>query len=421
MNGIVLSSLALLLTAVDVPGVDLTGLVSKSDGRPLPGAHVFISTAALRKGVGSLCPSCYPDCEKHAITDGQGKFVLKNLDRDLVFKVVIIAEAHRPQIVPGVDPARKSLQATLTPLPADLDPRRIVRGRVVDPKGRPIAGATVEPFGIKTAGMRWWGAMPGVDPLAVTNLKGEFVITTAEPDVALDLHVKGREHAPRICELLPSGKDQKISLQTGSWVRGRILKKGQPVAGFPLGLVQVDRSAGTFLGHVEIGTNDQGEFEFPNVAPNDDYYLYHKMSTSENRGSLAVLKVHVGKDRSIADVRDLTLEPAHRLAGRVLLSDGKPVPLGTQFMLSREQAWDHQTAALDAQGRFAFDGVPEEAVSMIVRIPGYRLSANRNRFQQTGAESLATFVDKDRLDVEINFDPEPAKPDRKTTAPASGT
>jgi len=39
----------------------LTGTVRDDAGEPLPGASVFIYTAAPKEGVGLLCPSCYAD------------------------------------------------------------------------------------------------------------------------------------------------------------------------------------------------------------------------------------------------------------------------------------------------------------------------------------------------------------------------
>ena len=418
MSSILLISTALLLSAADNPGVDLTGVIADVAGKPVAGAKVFIYTAGPRQGTSPLCPSCYPDCAKKGETDHDGKFTIPQLDRDLVFRILVAADGYQPRLVPGVNPAGQPLKAELTPLPTDLDPRRTVRGRVVDGLGNPIIGATVAPFGIKTTKKRWWGSMPGVDPLAFTNLLGEFVITSIEADIALDLRVEGREHAPRIVELLPAGPAHDIVLGHGVRIHGRIVRDGVPAAGIAVGLVQVDRSAGKFLGHREIGTNTHGEFEFLHVAPDEAYYLYTIMSGSEKWGALPIHEVRSGSDAGEVAVGELKLGPAHRLAGRVMLADGKPLPPGTRLMLTREQAWDHQSATLDDEGRFDFTGVPEEAMRLIIRVPGYRLSSKRNRFQQTNG-SLATFVDKDRLDVEIVLEPDPANPAPKPTPSAA--
>jgi hypothetical protein len=47
--------LALVVAAALAPkGLTLTGIVTDKEGRPLPGATVFVRTAAPRKGVGVL-------------------------------------------------------------------------------------------------------------------------------------------------------------------------------------------------------------------------------------------------------------------------------------------------------------------------------------------------------------------------------
>ena len=48
-----------------------------------------------------------------------------------------------------------------------------------------------------------------------------------------------------------------------------------------------------------------------------------------------------------------------------------------------------------------------EPVSLIARVPGYRVSANRNRFQLTRNKSLAMFVEGPRDELVIYYEPEP--------------
>ena len=105
-------------------GATLSGVVEDAAGKPLPKASVFIRTAAPRQGVGVLCPSCYPDCVKSAVTDSQGRFAFTDLDRDLVFRLLAVAEGHVPaQSEKAADPKAGPVKFALKPHDLDTRPR----------------------------------------------------------------------------------------------------------------------------------------------------------------------------------------------------------------------------------------------------------------------------------------------------------
>ncbi len=113
----------------------------------------------------------------------------------------------------------------------------------------------------------------------------------------------------------------------------------------------------------------------------------------------------VGADGTSKDVGDLSLTPKfYRLSGRVILTDGKAVPQDSRLSLSRELGWDLLVTIPAADGSFSFAGVPEEAVTLNVRVAGYRL-ASRNRFQQVQNGAVAMFVDADKSGLEIFLAP----------------
>jgi hypothetical protein len=68
---------------------------------------------------------------KRAVTDKEGKFALKHLDADLIYKLLVVAEGRAPTISdkhidPVAGPVKLSLKARVRPLPvgptdADLD------------------------------------------------------------------------------------------------------------------------------------------------------------------------------------------------------------------------------------------------------------------------------------------------------------
>jgi hypothetical protein len=406
MNSSLLLAACLLVQAAPAEN-DLTGKVSDAEGKPIARATAFVYTAKPRAGASVFCPSCYADCRKKAATDEAGKFTISALDPELLFRILVVAEGYRPQFAKDADPQNGPLEVKLDKMPEKLAGRAVLRGRVVDPHGTPVVGAVVSPFGCKRIDKRWWGSTPGVDAAGVTNERGEFLITGNEGDLAYDLEIESRNFAKRLIELVPTGETvQEITLTEGATVTGRILLDGKPAAGVVVGLSQSDRSAGKFVGAYTIATNGEGCFAFANVHPNDRYYRYTLMSGTQGRGGVRVEVLDVGGDGTVKNAGDLSLKPAHQVAGQILVTDGMPVPPSTQIYLGREGVWDSQVGKLTADGGFHFDNVPTEPVTISLRIPGYRLANKLNRFQQLREGSIALFVDQDKPKLQIHFEPE---------------
>lgn len=388
---------------------NLSGRVTDSAGKPLSNATVLVSTAAPREGVAVFCPSCYADCGKKSVTDTEGKFTIPDLDSSLVFYVVATAEGHRARVSKKVDPAKDTAELALNSLPADLPPARTVRGRVIDTAGKPAVGAQVSPFGCQNAKQRWWGLLPGVDAVSITNSKGEFIITSKEDAEAFDIEVRSPRHAPKRFSLLPTGdKSHELTVEAGGIVRGRLVKGGLPISGVSVGLVQTDRSSEQFLGPDRIGTNAKGEFTFSMIAPANDYYIYTLMDSMRGAGSLPLRRITIDKTGALADVGEVELADSHALSGQIVLSDGTPLKGPIQLLASREGAWDSQRAMVGADGKFRFENMPDqEPISLIARVPGYHLTQQRNHFQLVRDTGIALFVERPRDDIKIVFEPNP--------------
>ena len=117
----------LLITLALVAGFtenpDLTGRVVTADAKPVAGAHVLIDSAAVRQGTSPLCPSCYADCRKSAVSDQDGRFRIASVDSELFFNVLVVADGYRSTIVKKTDPAKGPIDVVLSPLDVDkLDP-----------------------------------------------------------------------------------------------------------------------------------------------------------------------------------------------------------------------------------------------------------------------------------------------------------
>jgi hypothetical protein len=391
---------------------DLIGRVVDAAGKPIPQATVFIYTARPRIGVGGICPGCYADCRKKAATDGEGKYRIADLDPELIFRVLVVAEGFRPEFAHDVDPRRGGLDLKLAAMPSVLAGRVVLRGRVLGPDGKPVVGAVVSPEGCKRADRQWGGQLPGVDPASVTNLRGEFFITGNPGDLAYDVVVEGRGLVKRHSGLLPTGDTaHEIRMIEGATLHGRILIDGKPLARETVSLVQCDLGGDTFIGCHCVATDAEGRYTFVNLRPNDDYYVFITMGDAARLGKImAPKRVSVGGDGTTTEAGDGNVSDAiHRVSGRVILTDGKPAAKNTRMSLSRtELGWDVAVCVVGDDGSFSFAGVPEEAVELSARIPGYRLASKRNRFQQTQPWAVATMVDGDRSGLEIYYEPEPA-------------
>ncbi len=371
---------------------NLTGSVHAKNGEVVA-ATVFIATAGPKVGTSPFCPSCYADCQKSAKTDAAGRFEIQSLDPQLRFQVLAVAKGFKPKYANKVDPAMGPITVSLDPIEqADAAPENCLHGRIKDAKGKPVVGAVVEAHGIRTRnGGGRWGSLPGVDPLAVTDENGEFLITSQKPFDQMDVRVSARGFANKtITELASGASVHELTLTEGAAVRGRVLFNGQPVTNATVGVVSVNRDMEHFTGNFDIGTDSDGRFLFVSLPPDVDYYIYGGMDSFKKLGAIPLKTIHAGKDGEVTDIGDLVVGPAHRLAGRVVLADGAEIPAKTRLLVSRENAWDNVQVTLPPDGHFDVSGVPAETIGLSVRLPGYRVSAKNasldrmNPFQLIG-------------------------------------
>ena len=163
-----------------------------------------------------------------------------------------------------------------------------------------------------------------------------------------------------------------------------------------------ERRSGTTYPEVLIGTGEDGKFAITNVPAGRIWLLYPKMSSLASRGIGAdVTPVETKDDGQEVDVGDIELKRAYTFKGRVVLTDGKPIPPDMRVTLGADQAWDSQIAPIAADGRFEFQGVPPGIVSLSPAVKGYR------PVESSGVEAL---VKKGVSDFVIRMEPAPARP-----------
>jgi hypothetical protein len=256
---------------------------------------------------------------------------------------------------------------------------------VIDSHGDPVWDAVVQPQGISMEipgrGKRSiYGTIDGLEPVAVTNEKGEFDLSHARPFEAIALEVEARGMAPAIATNIASGGERhRIVVRDGAVIRGRLVQDGKPVPNAEIGLIARQHGwvanlepIGYPVPETRVGTNEDGTFAITNVPPGVEWYVYGKMESLSKRGGAPLRECATAKDGEEVDMGDLPLTPALRLRGKVVLSDGKAIPPGMRVTISSERAADSQTAILPPDGLFEFGGLAKGPYTVFASVRGYR-------------------------------------------------
>jgi hypothetical protein len=396
--------------------VALTGRVVDPASKPVAGAKVYVYTAAPRVGVGSACPSCYPECGKSTTTDKRGRFQLAGMSDRLLYRLFFLADGRVPEFRERVDPLAGALEQVLRLRDSTLAPGlRTTVGHVVDAHGDPVPGASLFTRGIATSGDRvMFGDSHGldarVDAGSVSDASGDFRITGPDSIEKWVLLVEARNLSPKVFPDVVAGSDRNLlRLETGATVTGLVMHGGQPVPGAVIGMRQVDGNAFSSVDADTIASDTLGRFTFSNVPPNDDY-AFSGVIGSMGPWALRTVVRTVGETDSVTSLPPLSLERGYRLAGRVTLSDGKPLPAGTELSLARQLATKPLTRTLDADGRFEIAGLPPETIVLLVRLRGYHIAPSTPGYVGKWQSGIRVAMLRDRDDVQIVLDPNPAAP-----------
>jgi Carboxypeptidase regulatory-like domain len=390
--------------------VTLTGRVTDNLGKPLEDATVMVYHAGVKKGYSTFCPSCYADCGKRTVTDRTGSFTIKSLDPDLWFELLVIRDGYTATFVKKVDPSRGPADTAALAPRADVDdPSRVVRGRVVDPFGEPLRAAVVVPEGVamvtEDGPTSVYGTPPGLEPVAVTNPKGEFELAYSKKATGMLLLVEARGMSAKLIAVPTGAERNTITVSDGAVIRGRLMNQGKPVAGAELGLIaRPPRGFGANLKlngnpyeEIRIGTEADGSFVITNVPTPVDWYVYGKMESIAALGATDPVECATARDGEEVNVGDIQIHPGYRLRGKVTLSDGAAIADGMRVTISAERAWDNQTVIIGRDGRFEFAALPAGKYEIFTSVRGYRMQGNQ--------PTIEIAIDRDKDDFAITLDP----------------
>lgn len=395
---------------------DLHGRVVDEEGKPVAGARVDVATAAPKVGQGIFCPSCYLDCKKWTRSDERGEFVIRGLSLKLKFRILSTANGKQTHLSKLFDPDSGELSFTLKNFPADTPENRIIEGQVVTAQGVPIPGALIEPYGAETSEKRWWGPVNAQS--AVTDDDGKFRMLLGEDFRGVDVKVSADELAGTRGKLLKPGKQtHRIVVPEGAKVTGKLVRDGKPLSGADVAVVQTERGVDNhFIKAVLATTDERGVFHFQALPASQEYVIFSPVgqrdgeSHSETRPIVATKKFQVPEDGKTRDIGVVETVTGFDLTGKLVMTDGTPLPDGIKVLLGRDPAWDLVQTSVGDDGKFAFHNLPTETYHVTVIAKGLMVDATRVKRQTTSANAIGVRL-KESTNVLIPLQPESvAKP-----------
>jgi protocatechuate 3,4-dioxygenase beta subunit len=392
------------MTSFGAESASVTGRVLDTNGNPVEHATVLVYEAYVKTGYSVYCPSCWPDCGKHAATDAAGNFTIGGLNPNLTFKLLVVKDGFSAAFTEKTDPAKGPAKAaSMKPRTPIEDGSQLVLGRVIDRRGDPVKDAVVQQQGVLMAnGGRRFGDLDWIDLMTVTNENGEFEMAYSKPAQGMIVSVTARGMAPKLFTEM-TGKDRKtMAISEGATVRGRLVgPDGKPVSNAEIGLLTHSRWSGTTLPEVQIGTQEDGSFAITNVPAGRIWNLYPKMESLAARnlagGSTAVETLDDGQ---VVNIGDIVVTPSYSLRGKVVLADGNPIPPNMHVSIGGDFGGDIQMAEIGPDGSFQFHGLARGVYDVSAGVRGYQMANN------LPGEAL---VDRDGKTVTIRLEPAPRR------------
>ncbi len=232
-----------------------------------------------------------------------------------------------------------------------------------------------------------YGTTRGLEPMAVTDNKGQFELTNANPVFRMLLNVEARGFAKKFEAVPAGGQRRQIAVYRGAAVRGRLVDRGVPVSGAEIGLIARDRGGfganlkviGHPYGEIRVGTQPDGSFLLSDVPAPVDWFVYAKMTSLPDGRSSKRLLCATRQAGEIVEVGDLSLDAGHRFRGKIVQRDGSKMPDGMRLIISSNEVWDSEVVPLRSDGSFEFDRLATGTYEITPSVRGYKpVEAVRN-------------------------------------------
>jgi hypothetical protein len=340
------------------------GIVVDEAGHPVAGARITLQHVSV--SIGPLGDPLDNDLY-HAVSGADGRFT--------VAPALAAADFERVEVI--VEAAGLLSLETDRALPKGAGPADLGRlvlsrgktasGRVTDPAGRPVAGATIWKGPSK-------GGYPGAEaPLAVSGPDGAFTFPTLpgstesrdllvchDGDLGEQVTWNARATAPLAIVLHPAGH-----------IRGRVVAAdGTPVAGAFVAYSNPQEAATDAIpprddcaDHPDWGVETDARGRFTLTPPRTTWYDLEARADGHPWTSLG-RRLHVEEGVTIYGI-EIWLPAGATVSGRVLTPAGEPLAGARVFASSSH---DQHRAVADGTGGYRLSGVGSGRHSLVAEI-----------------------------------------------------
>lgn len=379
------------------------GAVKTRDGRPLKGVLVRVTGARPLGTNDRETREDDPAVGTETMTDAEGRFTVPPLPDTQLYRLIAVGVGVQPAFYRGADPKADPIEIRLAAASETKTQANIARGRVVDANDKPIAGALVEFNAAKSGSGTSFssGSYAGFPDEMVTDLNGEFVMSSAKPFESVQVRVSAPNLAPAKAWLDATNGIQIIQLKEGCSVRGRLVLNHAPVAGVQVGLSDKDREASVYAGHFETMTGTNGDFEFKHLPSARQWWLFGKMSSLKKFGATRPRLVTTTMNGEVLEAGELEVSPALHLAGSMRTRTGEPLPSGLKITVAPDEASDSQTAALDKEGGFNFAGLAPGLIELSFNSQNWHLSGANRSLEEWNTWRMIGLLEHDKTNLVI--------------------
>jgi RNA polymerase sigma factor (sigma-70 family) len=324
--------------------VSASGRIVDPKGQPVAGVPVYLRDwVYLRATDLQERPGPLRDVVARTTTDAQGRFTFKDVrapelrryEHSHPWEVVVRAAGY------GLVSRHLWPQYQQHPFTLHLPPAARVQGRLVGPDGQPVAGAWVEvqeiahvnegvqPLPNASRDNLEWSELA---PAAVSDADGRFLLDGLPPDARVVLVVRHDQFARQTLDavttdrpylqlvdnrrtILPGGT-VNATLRPGKQFRGRVLHRGQPVAGAYVALEPETKEGLGFggRGQFHATTDEAGRFTVKQLSPGSYFMGVYPPDAAE---AVCIQdRVAIPADRPGME-QEITLPPGAVIAGTV--------------------------------------------------------------------------------------------------------